>query len=117
VLFQVIPFEKASETLTPSALDKAQNIMAEADDELESQTPHNLRRSTRQRPTSKEHRNVPQAGDDRGKAHRELLKLHSRGYHELNLLVRALQALWNWRNAEDEYMSYVMQVLETKMHG
>jgi len=78
--------------------------MAEPDDEVDSQAPHNLRRSTRQRPSSKEHRNV---GDDRSKVHREMLQLHSRTYYELNQLVRALQALWNWRNAEDEYISYV----------
>jgi len=46
-------------------------------------------------------------GDDRSKVHREMLQLHSRTYYELNQLVRALQALWNWRNAEDEYISYV----------
>jgi hypothetical protein len=67
---------------------------------------HSLRVSKHRR-SSRMHRQSLPASVDEAKTQRELLKRQSRAYYKLDQLVEAMRLMWDWAEAEDDFISYV----------
>lgn len=70
--------------------------------DTESDTAHNLRRSSRRRMSIKAERATQT--NQPWKIKQEALRKSARSYHELGQLVEALEVLWRWRDCEDDYV-------------
>ncbi len=89
--------------LTLGVLGKSIDIMDEhegSDDEK----PPPLRRSSRKPPLFKAARGLPSTVPQKAKVLRDTLQSHAKTYYELGQLAAALDSLWSWRAAEDEYL-------------
>jgi len=70
--------------------------------ETESDTAHNLRRSSRRRMSMKAER-TPHANPE-WKIKQDALRESARLYYELGQLIDALDILWKWKDSEDDYI-------------
>ena len=103
-LYEKLPFQSVSETLSPSVLGKKINIMEEdaAAPHIESDTAHNLRRSSRRRMSIKAERTLQTNAP--WKIRQKALRRPARLYYELGQLVEALEVLWRLRDTEDDFV-------------
>jgi hypothetical protein len=106
-LFDQMPYHETSIELTRAMFGKSgeMNVMEDDGDVVATEQigGHSLRTSKHRR-SSRMSRSTLPASSHEAKIHRELLKRQSRAYYKLGQLVRVVHLMWEWAEAEDDFI-------------